>query len=266
MRDVSMFLKNPRTPDDEDYVEEYIETSPAQAPVTPSSLPPLPESPETSALVDKSMMERSIIDHIPRPQVQGIVQAMKRHEEAVLQSSNEMFINLRAVSCLLEFLWSALIVVWLVPLQLAKYLVIDRFIWVAIHSTYCYSLELLGIPVGLFSGTSLWSRSPSQLTTLFFQTLFPLSASIDFPFDCVLDFAHALVHTIPPRPIYCRHSHHLQTTINASWTSYRRWRWWSRRTTTCTASYTVRSPHCFHCAPCCTYRLSVLYTLWPARR
>ncbi|KAK7441732.1 hypothetical protein VKT23_016395 [Stygiomarasmius scandens] len=106
MRDVSMFLKNPRTPDDEDYVEEYIETSPAQAPVTPSSLPPLPESPETSALVDRSAMDRSIIDHIPRPQVQGIVQAMKRHEEAVLQSSNEMFINLRAFLSNSRNIWS----------------------------------------------------------------------------------------------------------------------------------------------------------------
>ncbi|THU97881.1 hypothetical protein K435DRAFT_721335 [Dendrothele bispora CBS 962.96] len=139
LRDVSMFLKNPETPDDEAYVESYVETSPtvrqplSETPETPSSLPPLPESPEspeTGALVNRSTFDRSIIDHIPRPQVRGIVQAMKRHEEAVLQSSNEMFINLRAflsssrniwsLTALLELLYILLTVIpwkyWEVPL------------------------------------------------------------------------------------------------------------------------------------------------------
>jgi hypothetical protein len=97
LRDVSTFLKNPFSP-----ANDSNHGSPSSQRelglVTPSSLPPLPPSPS-----------RSILEHISRhPDVDVLVETLRRKEEVVLRGGNEMFIAFRAVSCELFSLFRVL--------------------------------------------------------------------------------------------------------------------------------------------------------------
>ena len=90
LHDVSTFLKNPFSPADDSSSTNHGSPSSQRelGLVTPSSLPPLPPSPS-----------RSILEHISRrPDVDVIVETLRRKEEIVLQNGNEMFVAFRAVS------------------------------------------------------------------------------------------------------------------------------------------------------------------------
>ncbi|KAF5352949.1 hypothetical protein D9758_007894 [Tetrapyrgos nigripes] len=204
MRDVSFFLKNPQTPDDEDDVETYVEPlSSARrvpSPGTPSSLPPLPPSVETSMVVD-----RSIIDHIPRPpslRMQEIVQAMKRKEEAVMQSSQEMLISTRSFLSNTRTIWSLTAVFELLYILLT---VIPWHYWqVPLGTSPEVDAELIPPPpsytklfipyppLSAFKSNVLWSLlmhwfTPSLLLPFIVGTLISFRPPPPAPSEVVLD-------------------------------------------------------------------------------
>ncbi|KAF8196671.1 hypothetical protein K438DRAFT_1967687 [Mycena galopus ATCC 62051] len=87
--------------DDNRDVSMYLKSNPF-SPGTPSSLPPLPESADTSMVVH----DRSIIDHLPlsRPDVNLVVQRIKEGE--ALRSANEGLIAFRGFLSNSHTIWS----------------------------------------------------------------------------------------------------------------------------------------------------------------
>lgn len=78
-------LKNPFSPNDASPGETTSTLNRQLG--TPSSLPPLPPSPE-----------HSFLDIVPRPDVDDIVAIVRRQEQTVLQSGADMFLTVRTVS------------------------------------------------------------------------------------------------------------------------------------------------------------------------
>lgn len=103
LSDVSAFLKNPPlSPSESDG-----RASPSRRRTTRSSLaitdaphniPPSPTSPETSSIVDQSLFDRTIIEHIPTPRFGSMLQVVKRKQEAVTQSAHKTLYSARTVS------------------------------------------------------------------------------------------------------------------------------------------------------------------------
>ncbi|KAJ7623415.1 hypothetical protein FB45DRAFT_925593 [Roridomyces roridus] len=86
-------------------VSAYLKSNPF-SPATPSSLPPLPDSPERSMEVVHA--DRSIIDHLPlsRPDVGLVVQRLKENEEIALRSANEGLVAFRSFLSNSRNIWS----------------------------------------------------------------------------------------------------------------------------------------------------------------
>ncbi|KAJ7746940.1 hypothetical protein DFH07DRAFT_889543 [Mycena maculata] len=93
------------TPVDNRDVSAYLKSNPF-SPGTPSSLPPLPQSADTSMEVVHA--DRSIIDHLPlsRPDVSQVVQRFKVSEESARRSANEGFIAFRGFLSNSRNIWS----------------------------------------------------------------------------------------------------------------------------------------------------------------
>ncbi|KAJ7224507.1 hypothetical protein GGX14DRAFT_650874 [Mycena pura] len=93
------------TPVDTRGVSAYLKSNPF-SPGTPSSLPPLPDSVDTSMEVVHA--DRSIIDHLPlsRSDVNQVVQRFKDSEENALRSANEGLIAFRAFLSNSQNIWS----------------------------------------------------------------------------------------------------------------------------------------------------------------
>nr|GAT55075.1 predicted protein [Mycena chlorophos] len=86
-------------------VSAYLKQN-AFSPATPSSLPPLPESPNTSLEVFHA--DRSIIDRLPlsRTDVSNAVQSLKVREEHALRAANEGIIAFRAALSDSKNIWT----------------------------------------------------------------------------------------------------------------------------------------------------------------
>ncbi|KAJ6591823.1 hypothetical protein DFH09DRAFT_1138017 [Mycena vulgaris] len=93
------------TPVDNRDVSAYLKSNPF-SPGTPSSLPALPESADTSMEVVHA--DRSIIDHLPlsRPDVSQVVQRFKAGEESARRSANEGLIAFRGFLSNSRNIWS----------------------------------------------------------------------------------------------------------------------------------------------------------------
>ncbi|KAJ7695163.1 hypothetical protein B0H17DRAFT_1198853 [Mycena rosella] len=91
--------------DDNRDVSAYLKSNPF-SPGTPSSLPPLPESADTS--MEMVHADRSIIDHLPlsRPDVSQVVQRFKESEESARRSANEGLIAFRGFLSNSRNIWS----------------------------------------------------------------------------------------------------------------------------------------------------------------
>lgn len=87
LSDVSAFLKNP--PETTPYKQRSLAITD-----TPSSLPPLPPSPETSIL-DRSFIQRSLV---PTERVDGLAIILKQRQEAAVRSINQVVFHTRTVS------------------------------------------------------------------------------------------------------------------------------------------------------------------------
>ncbi|KAK7030612.1 SAP domain-containing protein [Favolaschia claudopus] len=94
------------TPVDNRNVSAYLKAS-AFSPGTPSSLPPLPESADTSMEI-VPVADRSIIDHLPlsRPDVGLVVQRLKDGEKEAIRSANEGLIAFRKFLSNSRNIWS----------------------------------------------------------------------------------------------------------------------------------------------------------------
>ncbi|KAJ7126627.1 hypothetical protein C8R43DRAFT_1211450 [Mycena crocata] len=93
------------TPVDNRDVSAYLKSNPF-SPGTPSSLPPLPPSADTS--MEIALAERSIIDHLPlsRPDVNLALQRFKESEESARRSANEGLIAFRGFLSNSRNIWS----------------------------------------------------------------------------------------------------------------------------------------------------------------
>ncbi|KAJ6581267.1 hypothetical protein B0H19DRAFT_1114522 [Mycena capillaripes] len=93
------------TPLDNRDVSAYLKSNPF-SPGTPSSLPPLPDSADTSMEIVRA--DRSIIDHLPlsRPDVSLVVQRFRQSEESARRSANEGLIAFRGFLSNSRNIWS----------------------------------------------------------------------------------------------------------------------------------------------------------------
>ncbi|KAJ3916757.1 hypothetical protein F5877DRAFT_80576 [Lentinula edodes] len=124
LSDVSAFLKNPPlSPSESDG-----RASPSRRRTTRSSLaitdaphniPPSPTSPETSSIVDQSLFDRTIIEHIPTPRFGSMLQVVKRKQEAVAQSTHKTLYNARTLLSNSHTIWSISVLVQLLYISVS---------------------------------------------------------------------------------------------------------------------------------------------------
>ncbi|KAJ6625006.1 hypothetical protein B0H10DRAFT_2005303 [Mycena sp. CBHHK59/15] len=141
------------TPVDLRDVSAYLKSNPF-SPATPSSLPPLPESADTS--MDLVHPDRSIIDHLPlsRPDVSHVVQRLRTGEENARRSANEGLIAFRTFLSNSRNIWSLTAVFELL------------FILYTIVPWQTYTLSLGGTVVALPYPPTYTLRYPGVLPTL----------------------------------------------------------------------------------------------------
>ncbi|KAJ4500650.1 hypothetical protein C8R41DRAFT_899741 [Lentinula lateritia] len=124
LSDVSAFLKNPPlSPSESDG-----RASPSRRRTTRSSLaitdaphniPPSPTSPETSSIVDQSLFDRTIIEHIPTPRFGSMLQVVKRKQEAVTQSAHKTLYSARTLLSNSHTIWSMSVLVQLLYISVS---------------------------------------------------------------------------------------------------------------------------------------------------
>ncbi|KAJ3862671.1 hypothetical protein EV359DRAFT_44674 [Lentinula novae-zelandiae] len=124
LSDVSAFLKNPPlSPSESDG-----RASPSRRRTTRSSLaitdaphniPLSPTSPETSSIVDQSLFDRTIIEHIPTPRFGSMLQVVKRKQEAVTQSAHKTLYNARTLLSNSHTIWSMSVLVQLLYISVS---------------------------------------------------------------------------------------------------------------------------------------------------
>ncbi|KAJ3891895.1 hypothetical protein GG344DRAFT_46356 [Lentinula edodes] len=124
LSDVSAFLKNPLLSPS----ESAGRASPSRRRTTRSSLaitdaphniPPSPISPETSSIVDRSLFDRTIIEHIPTPRFDSMLQVVKRKQEAVTQSAHKTLYNARTLLSNSHTIWSMSVLVQLLYISVS---------------------------------------------------------------------------------------------------------------------------------------------------
>ncbi|KAF5392093.1 hypothetical protein D9757_003354 [Collybiopsis confluens] len=114
LSDVSAFLKNPANDasPSSPYKRRMTRSSLAIA-GTPSSLPPLPDSPDTSTMVDRSLVDRTIIEPITVPRVSSMLQAVKRKQATAIHNTNQALFNARTFLSNSTTIWSSFVLVQL---------------------------------------------------------------------------------------------------------------------------------------------------------
>ncbi|KIK54595.1 hypothetical protein GYMLUDRAFT_76934 [Collybiopsis luxurians FD-317 M1] len=114
LSDVSAFLKNPVDNASPSPHKRRITRSSLAIADTPSSLPPLPDSPETSTIVDQSVVNRTIIERIPTPRMSGMLQAVKQKQAVAIHNTNKALFNTRIFLSNSKIIWSVSVLIQLV--------------------------------------------------------------------------------------------------------------------------------------------------------
>ncbi|KAJ4484373.1 hypothetical protein C8J55DRAFT_559519 [Lentinula edodes] len=124
LSDVSAFLKNPPlSPSSSDgrAFPSRRRTTRSSLAITdaPHNIPPSPTSPEASSIVDQSLFDRTIIEHIPTPRFGSMLQVVKRKQEAVTQSAHKTLYNTRTVLSNSRNIWSISVLVQLLYISVS---------------------------------------------------------------------------------------------------------------------------------------------------